>query len=663
MIVNRFYKKIIIFIMEVIKREVSVRDKIFYGFLLVINDIIFLSISCFLAYYLRFYTKIFGSQRPPTYVVDNKYIIYSLIFIGIVIAISFLIRLYNYNLIYSDPVYYLKILTSPILSIISVIIIGRAYESFPFSRIWIAALIILSLLLMFLSRYVVGIITKKVYVRSGTYDIEILAGFNENLRAIKDLSRFRKKLVYGIFLLISDTIFLVLAFYLSYYLRFNTGTLAEINRTYIIDKNYIFYSVIFILSAIFLFFLFNLYNRDKIYKGSGYYSKLLKAISINIIVIILAGYVLDLFTFSRKWILLLYLFSFVLLYLSRFLIEVITQKIAKKLNIKSKTVIIGIGENAKRIEDSLIKYSLEGDVILGHLDKKQRILKNKEYCKDFTILGYLEDLNDIINKNNIQRVIISSPEYKYYELLEILESLKGLDVTTLIFPGFFEFSLKRLSVREIGGVPLMQVENIGFFGINLFLKNLIDYVLGSIFFIFFILIYLIAAILIKLDSRGPVFFKQRRLTKDCKEFYMYKFRSMHIDAEERLKDLMKYNEADYPLFKMRNDPRITRIGRFLRKFSIDELPQIINVLKGELSLVGPRPPLPAEVEKYDEWELRRMNVKQGCTGLWQISGRSDLLFDEMARLDLYYIQNWSIEMDIKIIIKTIPVMLFGKGAY
>jgi lipopolysaccharide/colanic/teichoic acid biosynthesis glycosyltransferase len=169
--------------------------------------------------------------------------------------------------------------------------------------------------------------------------------------------------------------------------------------------------------------------------------------------------------------------------------------------------------------------------------------------------------------------------------------------------------------------------------------------------------------LIKISSRGPVFFEQKRMTKDCRIFYMYKFRTMYVDAEERLKDLMKYNESDGPLFKMKNDPRITRVGRFLRRFSIDELPQIINVLKGELSLVGPRPPIPSEVEKYDEWEMKRMNVKQGITGLWQISGRSDLSFEEMARLDLYYIQNWSIEMDIKIILKTIPAVLFGKGAY
>ena len=144
---------------------------------------------------------------------------------------------------------------------------------------------------------------------------------------------------------------------------------------------------------------------------------------------------------------------------------------------------------------------------------------------------------------------------------------------------------------------------------------------------------------------------------------MYKFRSMYIDADQRIKELQGYNEADGPLFKIKDDPRITRVGRLIRRFSIDELPQIINVLKGELSLVGPRPPLPREVEQYDEWEMKRMNVKQGITGLWQVSGRSELSFEEMARLDLYYIQNWSIEMDIKILLKTIPTVLFGKGAY
>ncbi len=297
------------------------------------------------------------------------------------------------------------------------------------------------------------------------------------------------------------------------------------------------------------------------------------------------------------------------------------------------------------------------------MDEENKVIEAKKKNKSIKILGNLNNIADIIKNNSIQTIIISGTEYKYFEVLEILERLKEYNVSVLLFPGFFEFSMKRVDMREVGGVPLLQVANVGFSGVNLFLKNLIDYLLGSIIFIFFIPIYLIVGLAIKLNSPGPIFYKQKRLTKDCKVFYMYKFRSMYAGADKRLKELKDYNEADGPLFKMKNDPRITKVGRLIRRFSIDELPQIINVLKGELSLVGPRPPLPKEVKQYEDWQHRRMNVKQGITGLWQISGRSELSFEEMARLDLYYIQNWSIEMDIKILLKTIPTVLFGKGAY
>jgi len=439
--------------------------------------------------------------------------------------------------------------------------------------------------------------------------------------------------------------------------------LGEVAKVYYIEANYSFYSIVFILSAVLIFSIFRLYNWDQIYKGSGYYSRVVKGIIINIIVIILAGYLFEFFTFSRKWILLLFIFSTFLILTSRLIIELTTIKLLRKLDIKSGTIIVGVGENANRIEDSFRKYSMEGDTILGYVDEKSRILKNKRYCKDFNILGYLEDIREVIYKNKIQRVIISAPEYNYREILEILEKIKGIDISILVFPGFFEFSIKRMNMREIAGIPLMQVSNIGFFGFNLFLKNLTDYLLGSIIFLFFIPIYIFVGLAIKMDSKGPVFYQQKRYTKDCKEFYMYKFRSMYIDADQRIKELEGYNEADGPLFKIKNDPRITRVGRFIRRFSIDELPQIINIFKGELSLVGPRPPLPCEVKKYDEWEIKRMNVKQGVTGLWQVSGRSELSFEEMARLDLYYIQNWSIGMDINIILKTIPAVIFSRGAY
>ncbi len=177
-------------------------------------------------------------------------------------------------------------------------------------------------------------------------------------------------------------------------------------------------------------------------------------------------------------------------------------------------------------------------------------------------------------------------------------------------------------------------------------------------------LFLVISVWIKMeDPRGPVFFSQKRVGKDGKEFNMYKFRSMVTDAEERLKELLALNETTGAMFKMKNDPRVTRVGRFIRKTSIDELPQLFNVLKGDMSLVGPRPPLPREVEEYTSYDKQRLLVMPGCTGLWQVSGRSNIGFKEMVELDLQYIQNRTLLFDIKIIFKTVLVLFGSKDAF
>lgn len=198
----------------------------------------------------------------------------------------------------------------------------------------------------------------------------------------------------------------------------------------------------------------------------------------------------------------------------------------------------------------------------------------------------------------------------------------------------------------------------------LFSKRIID-VVGSVFGLLLLSIVFIAvAILIKIeDPKGPIFFTQKRIGLNGKEFKMYKFRSMVSDAEEKLKELLKYNEVTGAMFKMKDDPRITKIGKFIRKTSIDELPQLFNVLKGEMSLVGPRPPLPREVELYTNYDKQRLLVTPGCTGLWQVSGRNSLGFDEMVELDLQYIEKRTFLFDLKIIIKTVLVLFGSKDAY
>ncbi|MGH0600176.1 sugar transferase [Bacillus mycoides] len=195
-------------------------------------------------------------------------------------------------------------------------------------------------------------------------------------------------------------------------------------------------------------------------------------------------------------------------------------------------------------------------------------------------------------------------------------------------------------------------------------KRCIDFMGALCGVLFLSPLFLIVALIIKYeDPKGPVFFKQVRIGKDGKEFYIYKFRSMVTDAEDKLKDLLEHNEVSGAMFKMKKDPRVTNFGHFIRKTSIDELPQLINVLKGEMSLVGPRPPLPREVKQYTDYDKQRLLVLPGCTGLWQVSGRNDLDFKEMVELDLEYINKQSIGTDIQIILKTVTILFTSKGAY
>ncbi|WP_309246347.1 sugar transferase [Cytobacillus oceanisediminis] len=198
----------------------------------------------------------------------------------------------------------------------------------------------------------------------------------------------------------------------------------------------------------------------------------------------------------------------------------------------------------------------------------------------------------------------------------------------------------------------------------LFIKRSID-IFGAVFgLILLSWVFLIVAIIIKIeDPKGPVFFKQVRVGRNEKEFYMYKFRSMVSDAEEKLKDLLQYNEVSGAMFKMKDDPRVTKIGKFIRKTSIDELPQLLNVIKGDMSLVGPRPPLPREVKEYSTYDKQRLIVTPGCTGLWQVSGRNSLGFKEMVELDLEYISNQNIVFDLRIIFKTVFMLFGSKNAF
>ncbi len=242
-------------------------------------------------------------------------------------------------------------------------------------------------------------------------------------------------------------------------------------------------------------------------------------------------------------------------------------------------------------------------------------------------------------------------------------ALEGSRVELLVDPGLMEIAGPRLHVRHFEGLPLLHVEEPRFSGGTRVIKAVTDRALAALLLVAALPLWVGVALAIKLEDRGPVFFRQERVGKDGKHFSMWKFRSMHTDAERRLAELEDRNEGAGVMFKMRDDPRVTRVGAVIRKYSIDELPQLINVLIGTMSLVGPRPPLPREVAVYERPEHRRLLVAPGLTGLWQISGRSDLSWEESIRLDLRYVENWTFTGDLLILWKTLFAVLARRGAY
>src|SRR5207302_1635142 len=228
---------------------------------------------------------------------------------------------------------------------------------------------------------------------------------------------------------------------------------------------------------------------------------------------------------------------------------------------------------------------------------------------------------------------------------------------------FFPHSIARMELQEFDGLPLLSFSTTPTNEALIFMLRILDVLIaGVVLVIFWPLVMLPAAILIKLTSSGPVLFRQKRCGLNGRVFTMYKFRSMVDNAEQRRVELEGYNEMDGPVFKSSRDPRITTVGKIIRRRSIDELPQLFNVLQGHMSLVGPRPPLPQEVARYERWQRRRLSMKPGITCLWQISGRNKVSFEDWMKLDLTYIDNWSLLLDLKILLKTVPVVLLGRGA-
>ena len=341
---------------------------------------------------------------------------------------------------------------------------------------------------------------------------------------------------------------------------------------------------------------------------------------------------------------------------------------AQKKILRHKVLIIGTDETAKMVAVEMDLDESHGFEVVGFAD--DTLPEGEKVFEDLCVVGKISELIALVKKYDIEDVIIAQSEITHEKLLELIDKAKATKANVRLASDVYRIIPQKVFVERFMGVPVVLMpQNYNNLLFSVY-KRVFDFIFAAAALLILAIPLLIIAALIKFTSKGPVFFRTKRIGKDGKPFEFYKFRTMYVNSDDTIhrEFVSEFIRQDGEgkndkIKKITNDPRVTKIGNFLRKTSIDELPQLFNVLRGEMSVVGPRPCLPYEWEQYDEWHRRRFSVIPGCTGLWQVSGRSAVDFNDMVILDLFYIDNMSPLLDLKIIFRTIPVMLLAKGGY
>ena len=420
--------------------------------------------------------------------------------------------------------------------------------------------------------------------------------------------------------------------------------------------------IMFFLSWQLIFRLSGIYRSRRLGSRLQEIYDLLKSTTIATSLLLVAGFFFNIILIDKTFLITFWGASSLILIISRVILRLVLKGVRLKGYNTRQMVIIGTGERAEKFAEKILQNIELGYNILGFVDDQWKGLK-KFNGNGKKLLGKIEEFQELIKHQVIDEVVISLPVKSHYDKIStIIRLCEEQGIIVRLLSDLFDLEIAKSKIDHLEEIPILTLHSAPIQQWPLSFKRALDISLSLILLSLLSPLVLLVAILIKLDSKGPVFFIQERVGYNKRRFKLLKFRTMVVNAEKIRNRIERLNEVSGPVFKIRNDPRITRIGKWLRRTSIDELPQLINVLKGDMSLVGPRPPIQSEVEQYKRKDRRRLSMKPGITCLWQINGRSNIPFDKWMELDKEYIDNWSFWLDLKILAKTIPAVIRRSGA-
>jgi exopolysaccharide biosynthesis polyprenyl glycosylphosphotransferase len=462
-------------------------------------------------------------------------------------------------------------------------------------------------------------------------------------------------------LVATDALMLGLSFLVAYWVRFQLAIpVFKLDVTPSIQR----YQLLVLFSIpvwLMLFALFGAYQRSNLLGGVREYSSLFNATTAGILAMVLAGF-FGALNFSRGWLVLAWGQAFVFTVSGRFAARRLVYHLRRYGWFLSPTLILGAGPEGRSLAEQLLSWSTSGLRLLGFID--DNVSEGTPVIGQLKVLGSLESVDGLISRYGVEEIVLATGALSRNQIVAAFKryGVSG-NVNLRMSSGLFEIITTGLHVRELAAVPLVGVNKMRLSGVEQTMKLLLDYAITLPGLVLVSPLLLAIAIAVRLESPGPILHRRRVMGAQGRQFDAFKFRTMDTAGDALLDDRPDLKAELLQNHKLKDDPRVTRVGLILRRYSLDELPQLFNVLRREMSLVGPRMISPEEIGKYSQWDLNLLTVQPGITGLWQVSGRSDVSYEERVRLDMYYIRNWTFWFDLQLLFRTLPAVLKGRGAY